>query len=345
MGGRSAGGRSGPGSCAAGGSDCAGGTGGCRSGCGSARCSSQHGAGQRLCRRGAQTADARVPLQEVHQERQRAVELDALGRVCVHAGLDGLPGVVQAAFDGALRGLQGGGNVLYAHLLVVEHQHALALGRRQLIHQLHDHPPGLIIVQRFVRHGLLVQAFEGIQQAVALVVLRDLGLPSAPGEDIAAVVGGHGGEPAPEGLRVLEPVQPGQHGDQDLLGGVQGVLLVFQHLPAVVVHPVLGRQDQFLLGLLVPGQTPPDHRRHARHRHAPAPFSLKNAPDTRFSNDFALILCRRSGPVNGRGSRRPEKTQTPAWPAPWRRLSAEPLGGGGIRAGCAGPAVKRTQAM
>ena len=316
MGGRSAGGRSGPGGCAAGGSDCAGGTGGCRSGCGSARCSGQHGAGQRLCRRGAQTADARVPLQEVHQERQRTVELDALGRVCVHAGLDGLPGVVQAAFDGALRGLQGGGNVLYAHLLVVEHQHALALGRRQLIYQLHDHPPGLIIVQRFVRHGLLVQAFEGIQQAVALVVLR-----------------------------VLEPVQPGQHGDQDLLGGVQGVLLVFQHLPAVVVHPVLGRQDQFLLGLLVPGQTPPDHRRHARHRHAPAPFSLKNTPDTRFSNDFALILCRRSGPVNGRGSRRPENTQTPAWPEPWRLLSAEPLGGRGIRAGCAGPAVKRTQAM
>ena len=154
---------------------------------------------------GGHAAQQGILFEQIGQKGQRsqAVELDSLGGVTVHPFFDGLAGIVQAALDGALGGIQSGGNVLDPHLVVVVHQHAQPLGLRQVVNQLHNHLPTLGAVHGLVRDGLGIQGLEGVQQAVALLVLRNLHLPASPPEDIAAVVGRHGAEPAPEGSRLL----------------------------------------------------------------------------------------------------------------------------------------------
>ena len=262
---------------------------------GGAPCQGRLGAGAALG--GGQAAQQGVLPEQVGQEGQRGqpVELDALAGMAIHALLNGLSGVVQAAFDGALGGLQGGCDVPDRHLVVVVHQHAQALGLRQRVDELHDHPPALVGIQGLVWDGLLVQGLEGVQQAVALLVLGDLHLPPRPPQGVAAVVRRHGAQPAPEGRRLLQGVQLGQHGDQDLLGGVQRVVLIAQHLFAVVEHPVLHRQHQGLLRLRVAGQAAGDQRDHFRLFH----FSIFSDPSP--NGYFTIHTIQSPSPCQSRG--------------------------------------------
>ena len=209
-----------------------------------------------------QAARIRIFLQEIQQERQRreAVQLDALICVTIHAFLNGFSGIVQPALDSSLGGFQSSGDVFYTHFIVVVHQHAQPLGFRQRIYQFHDHPPGLLIVQRFIRNRLLVQIFVRIQQAVALFVLWDLVFAGPAGQQVFAAVRSHLVQPAPKRRWFLQIVDPFQHGNQNILSCVQCILFIFQHLPAVKVDAVLYFQNQRLLRLTVSPLAAPDQR-------------------------------------------------------------------------------------
>ena len=72
---------------------------------------------------------------------------------------------------------------------------------------------------------------------------------------MSAPVGSDAVHPAPEGRWLPQLIQTGQHGDQHILSGILGVLLLLQHLFAVVVDPILSHPHQGVLGvrLALPG--------------------------------------------------------------------------------------------
>ena len=187
-----------------------------------------------------------LPAQEIQQERQRrqAIELDTLLFILLDTGFDGLAGVVQAAFNSTLAGLHQFGDLFYTALVVVIEQHAHPLLRGQAIHQFLDHALCLRIVQRLVRHLLLIQVLISIQKAVAFLVLRNRLLLWASGQLVPASVDRDLTHPPPEGLRSLQGPQLLIDGQQDLLSRVPRVLLTGQHLSAQIVAPFLHRTKE-----------------------------------------------------------------------------------------------------
>ena len=77
-------------------------------------------------------------------------------------------------------------------------------------------------------------------------------------QQVFALVCGDPIHPSPKSRRLLQFIQTGDHGHQHGLGGVLGILLIFQHLLAVVVDPVLDRPHQFLLGVQILLPAPAD---------------------------------------------------------------------------------------
>ena len=232
--------------------------GGSRStGCGG-RCSAprlgQHPASHGRSGGSVQNGALRLTPQEVEQQQNGAdaVELHTLALVILHPGLDALPGVVQAAFHGALAGFHGLGDLPHAHLIVIVKQHTHPLLRRQSIHQVQDHPPGLLVIQRLLWHQGLVQVLHAVQQGTALLIFRNLPLLVGRRKQVTAAVCRNAVDPPPESCRFFQPVQARQHDDQHVLGSILGGLFLLQHLLAVVIDLILYRQHQGLLGLPVP---------------------------------------------------------------------------------------------
>ena len=203
---------------------------------------------------GVQSVLSRFHAEEENQQRQRrrAVELGPALLQALHARLDGFPCVVQPAFNGALAGLHGLGDLFDAHLIVVVEQYAHPLFRRQSVDDFQHQPPGFLVVQRRLRDGLLVQVLQLVQHTAAVLVLRNLPLPFSAGQQVLAPVGGDAVDPAVKGGGLLELVQAGEDRDQHILRGVLCVTLIFHHFLAVVVDPVLNIQDQRLLRLGIP---------------------------------------------------------------------------------------------
>ena len=69
---------------------------------------------------------------------------------------------------------------------------------------------------------------------------------------MAAAVGRDAIDPTPESGGLPQFGKAAQHDDQHILGGILGVLFFFQHLFAVIIHFILHRLHQGLLGLFLP---------------------------------------------------------------------------------------------
>ena len=160
-------------------------------------------------------------------------------------------GVIQPALHRAFGALQGLGDLGHGKLGIVKQQHTLFLLLGQRLDDGEDDLPLGPVFQGGGGNEALVLLGQLVQHGIAVLILRQLGVPPRLAQYIAALVGGNLKQPPLKGVGVGQIGQGPEGGQKGLLYGVLRVLGAAGHAKGQVVDPFIHGLIKGGLGLRI----------------------------------------------------------------------------------------------